>query len=98
MVFVYILFTVYILAVNFFGFRLLKSQKDAADAGNESARKSDGKLILTALAGGSPAIFASMFFLHYRMSDMLLMIGLPVLCVLNFYCYYLGYRGLSFIP
>lgn len=98
MIFVYLLFAVYILSVNFFGFRLLKTQKDAADAGDNGARKSDGKLILAALAGGSPAIFATMFFLRYRLTDMLLMIGLPVLSALNFYCYYLGFRGLALIP
>lgn len=98
MIFVYLLFAVYILSVNFFGFRLLKTQKDAADAGDDGARKSDGKLILAALAGGSPAIFATMFILRYRLTDMLLMIGLPVLSALNFYCYYLGFRGLALIP
>ena len=98
MIFVYVLYTVYILSVNFFGFRLLKTQKEATDAGDDGARKSDGKIVLTALAGGSPAIFASMFVLRYRLGDMLLMIGLPVLSALNFYCYYLGYRGLSLIP
>ena len=78
--------------------KMAEREKDAADAGDDGARKSDGKLILAALAGGSPAIFATMFFLRYRLTDMLLMIGLPVLSALNFYCYYLGFRGLALIP
>ena len=38
-----------------------------------------------------------MFALRYRLSDILLMIGLPVLTVLNVYAFFLGFRGIYFL-
>ena len=91
MVLLYILITVYILAVNFYSFRLVKTQREEFEAGGEPG--GDGKLILAAVLGGAAAIYVSMFAMRYRLSNLLLMIAMPVLAVLNVYAFYLGYRS-----
>ena len=85
MVLLYILLTVYILAVNFYSFRLIKTQRDDFEAGAQPG--GDGKLFLAAILGGAAAIYASMFAMHYRLGNLLLMIAMPVLAVLNIYCF-----------
>ena len=92
MTLIYILLTVYSLAVNFYAVRLVKTQRDDFEAGGEPCGK-DGKLILTALLGGAAAIYFSMFAMRFRLGNLLLMIAMPVLAVLNVYCFYLGYRS-----
>ena len=91
MVLLYILLTVYILAVNFYAFRLVKTQRDDFEAGGELG--SDGKLLLAALLGGATAVYVAMFAMRFRLGNLLLMVAMPVLAVLNFYCFYLGYRS-----
>ncbi len=95
MVFLYILFSVYILSVNFYGFHYVRSMRDADETGDSHA--GDGKLFLTALLGGAPLIFVSLLALHYRRTSMTLMILLPVLIVINVYCFFLGFRGIYFM-
>ncbi len=92
MTFLYILLTVYILAVNFYGYRFVRAQRDGTDAGEPPA--GDGKLFLAAFFGGAIAIYASLFAMRYRLSSFILMIGLPLLSVLNLYCYFLAYRSI----
>ena len=94
MTILYVLFAVYIFAVNFYSFRLLKTQRDDFEAGGNAYKRQDGKLMLVALLGGAAAIYASMFVLQFRLSNLLLMIAMPVLAVINFYCFYLGFRGI----
>ena len=91
MILLYILLTVYILAVNFYAFRLVKTQREDFEAGGEPS--GDGKLLLAALLGGAAAIYISMFAMRYRLGNLLLMIAMPVLAVLNVYGFYLGYRS-----
>lgn len=92
MLFLYVLLTVYIAAVNFYGYRFIKQQRDACDAGECPA--GDGKLFLTALLGGAAAIYASMFAMRYRLTSFALMVFLPLLAVFNVWCFYLGYRSI----
>ncbi|MBR7186399.1 MAG: hypothetical protein IKD43_02800 [Clostridia bacterium] len=92
MLFLYILLTVYIIAVNFYGYRFVKLQRDSVDAGEPPA--GDGRLFLAALFGGAIAIYASLFAMRYRLSSFILMIGLPLLAVFNLYCFFAAYRSI----
>ena len=96
MIFLDILLIVYILAINFYSFRLIKTQKESWDGG-EKINKNDGKLILAAFLGGAAAIYVSMFIMRFRLSNLLLMILLPLVAVINFYCFFLGFRGIYFL-
>ena len=96
MVLLYILFAVYIIAINFYAVLLLKSQRD--EYGDEGKKTGDGKLILTAILGGALAIYISMFIMRYRLKNLLFMILMPVIAVLNIYFFYLAFRsGFTFI-
>ncbi len=97
MVLLYVIFTVYIFAVNFYAVVLLKSQKDEFGE-NEQKPTGDGKIILTAILGGALAIYISMFCMRYRLKNILFMILMPVIAVLNVYLFYLAYRsGMTFL-
>ncbi|MCI9009579.1 MAG: hypothetical protein HFE27_00145 [Clostridia bacterium] len=96
MLLLYILFAVYIFAINFYAFRLLKTQREDWEDG-KSFQKSDGKLILSAIMGGAIAVYVSMFCMKFRLSNLLFMIVMPLLAVLNVYCFFLGYRGIYFL-
>ena len=95
MILFYVLLTVYIAAINFYSFRLLKTQRDEWEDG-EGKKSEDGKLILAAMLGGAIAIYVTMFVLRFRLSNLLLMVLLPLAAVINLYCFYLGYRGIYF--
>ncbi len=92
MTIVYVCFAVYILAVNFYAFRFLKSQKEGYETDGEI--RGDGKLLLSALLGGAIAVYVSMFLLHFRLGNLFFMIFMPLLAVLNVYCFFLGFRGI----
>lgn len=92
MVLLYIIFGVYIAAINFYAVLLIKSQRD--EYGETDSRvRGDGKLILTALLGGAIALYLSMFIMRYRLKNLLLMILLPVAGVLNVYFFVLAFRS-----
>lgn len=92
MILLYIIFGVYIAAVNFYAVMLIKSQRD--EYGDDKPPTSgDGKLILTAILGGAIALYISMFIMRYRLKNLLLMILLPVLGVLNVYFFVLAFRS-----
>ena len=61
------------------------------------AEKITGKLCITGLLGGAVTIYACMFALKYKRSDLLLMVLMPLLGVLNIYLFVLLFRsGFSF--
>ncbi len=91
MVLLYVIFSVYILAVNFYAVMLIKSQRDESGASDKPA--GDGKIILTAILGGAIALYVSMFVMRYRLKNLLLMILLPVIAVLNVWFFYLAFRS-----
>ena len=92
MVLLYIIFGVYIAAINFYSVMLLKSQRDEYGE-NDAPKTGDGKLILAAILGGAIAIYVSMFIMRYRLKNMLFMILMPVLGVLNVYLIVTAFRS-----
>lgn len=93
MVLLYVLFIVYILAINFYAVMLVRAQRDESVDGDEKARSGDGKLILTAILGGAISIYVSMFIMRYRLKNLLLMILMPVIAVLNVYLAVVAFRS-----
>lgn len=98
MILLYIIFIVYILAVNFYSVMLLRAQRDEyGDTGGKSST-GDGKLILAAILGGAIAIYVSMFIMKYRLKNLLFMILMPVIAVLNVWLCVMAFKsGLTFI-
>lgn len=92
----YVVFSVYIIAVNLYAYRLVKMQYDDFGDGKKTAL-GDGKLILAALLGGAAAVYCAMFALKFRLENFALMILMPLFAVLNFYCFFLGFRGIYFM-
>ncbi len=97
MIFLTILLSTYILAVNFYAFRLLRTQRNRCSSGEIKEGDGDGKLLLAGVLGGAIAVYATMFFLKYRLESCILMLALPLLAVVNVYCFYLGFRGIFLI-
>lgn len=98
MILLYIIFIVYILAINFYSFLLVRSQKNDYEETGKLNKTSDGKLFLSAFLGGALTIYVSMFVLKYRTKSLFLMLSMPVLSVLNIYLFYVAFRsGFSFI-
>jgi hypothetical protein len=60
--------------------------------------RSLGKLFLTGVLGGAITIYACMFILKYKRSDLLLMVLMPLLGVLNVYLFVLLFKsGFGFL-
>lgn len=98
MILLYIIFIVYILAVNFYSFLLVKSQKNDYEATGKLNKSSDGKLFLSAVLGGALTIYVCLFIFKYRTKSLFLMLSMPVLSVLNIYIFYVAFRsGFTFI-
>ncbi len=92
MTILYVCLGVYILAINFYAFRFLKSQKEGYET--DGVIKGDGKLLLAACLGGAIAIYVSMFIMRFRLGNLFFMIFMPLLAVLNIYCFVLAFRGI----
>ena len=93
-VLLFVLVTVYILAVNFYGFRLVRSQYE--EGGTEDKLRGEAvRMLLTAALGGASAQFITMLVLRFRLKNLVLMIALPLFIVLNGYCFYLIYQAIA---
>ncbi len=93
MLLLYVIFIVYILAVNFYAVMLVRAQRDEFSESDNGGKTGDGKLILTAILGGAIAIYVSMFLMRYRLKNILLMVLMPVIAVLNVYFAVLAFRS-----
>lgn len=90
----YILFSVYIAAINFYGILMLKFQKNGrTERQDKQAQISDAKLILTAFLGGAIGIYIFMFIFKYRIKSILLMTLIPVIIALNVYLFIMFYNN-----
>lgn len=98
MLLMYIVFTVYIIAINFYSVMLLISQKNEYLIDESKLNSGDGKLILSALLGGALGIYVTMFITRFKLKNMLFMILMPVIGALNIWFIVLAYRsGFTFI-
>lgn len=98
MLLMYIVFTVYIIAINFYSVMLLISQKNEYLIDESKLNSGDGKLILSALLGGALGIYVTMFITRFKLKNMLFMILMPVIGALNVWFIVLAYRsGFTFI-
>ncbi|MBR2322470.1 MAG: hypothetical protein IKA54_02620 [Clostridia bacterium] len=85
-----ILIAVYLIAINFYAFMLVRAQKIQRIEDGESKVK-DGKLFLTGAIGGALGIFISTFILSYRKDSLLLMVVMPLLFAVTAYFLILGF-------
>lgn len=81
LIFIQIVFLVYILAVNAYGFILVYIRKN--DEENSECRPNNSKLLIAALLGGALGCYIAMFIYKYRLDSLILMVFLPVIVVLN---------------
>ncbi len=109
MIILYILLVAYIIAINFYAFLLVKGFRDkerheevmkqaeplssASDTPKKPPEKVLSKLLLTGALGGAITVYACMFLLKYKRSDLLLMVLMPLLGVLNIYLFVLIFRS-----
>ena len=60
-------------------------------------RNFDFKLLLTGALGGAITIYVCMFIYKYKVSNLLLMVSMPVLAAINVYLWFLLFRSGFFI-
>lgn len=91
---IYVVFSVYIIAINFYGVLMLYFQKkDRENGDEENVSISDGKLLFTGLLGGSLGIFVFMFIFKYRLKSIVMMVLLPIFITLNVYAVIFGFNN-----
>ena len=84
LIFIKILISVYLAAVNFYGFILIGQQKRAEEDGDACSVR-DGKVFVTGILGGAAGVYLAMFIYKYRLSNLMLMVFMPVLIAVNVY-------------
>ena len=81
-IFLRIALIVYLLAINFYSFLLVKRQRDEEERG-EKATVKDGKLFVAGLLGGASGIYIALLVFKYRLQSLFLMVFMPVLMLAN---------------
>lgn len=90
----YIMFIVYLIAINIYGALMLGYQRKARQNGDEeNISIGDSKLFFTGLLGGAMSIYIFMFIYKYRLKSIFMMIVMPVLIVLNVYFSIMFFRS-----
>lgn len=91
LIFIQIVFLVYILAINAYGFILVYLRKNEEE--NSECKPNNSKLIIAALLGGALGCFIAMFIYKYRLDSLILMVFLPVIAVVNAFIVWQLYRN-----
>jgi len=83
----YILISVYVVSINFYGIILLNFQKNYAvnTDNNKCDNITDAKLIFTGLLGGALGIYVFMFIYKYKLKSMTFMVLMPIFIALFVY-------------
>ncbi len=90
----YIMFIVYLIAINVYGALMLGFQRRARQNGDEENLSiGDSKLFFTGLLGGATSIYAFMFIFKYRLKSIFMMVTMPILIVLNVYFSIMFFRS-----
>ncbi len=92
----YIIFIVYILAINLYGVIILHFQKKSLTDASERYKVRDFKIILAGLLGGATGIFTFMFIFKHRLKSLFMMVIMPILIALNIYFIVLMFRGIRY--
>lgn len=90
----YLIAIAYFVAVNIYGFCLVKAQKDESDG----EKANDKKLFFAGLLGGALTVYIFLFVYRFRLKNAFLMITLPVLIVVEGYLAFLLFRSGVFVP
>ena len=90
LVFIKIIVAVYFVAINVYGFFLIRLQRKEHE---ECAEKqiSDGKLFIAGALGGATGVYLAMFVYKYRLDSLFLMVSMPVLITVNIYVLIFGF-------
>lgn len=88
MLFLYILFGVYLAAVNLYAFLLVKERKKRVTERGEEEKNINARLLIAGFLGGAIAAYAAMFVYKYKTDNVLMMILLPLLGAVNIYLAY----------
>lgn len=89
----YILLVSYAVAVNVYSVTLFLSVRGEYLLDESKPYRGDGKIILSALLGGAPSIYATMFITKFKLKDAVLMILMPVISALNVWMFIVAFRS-----
>lgn len=92
-VFLIILFSVYLLAINLYGVLMLSFQKKAVVTGDQTKKVSDVKLFIAAILGGAIGIFAFMFIFKYKLRSLPFMVLMPLFATTSIYLIIFAFTG-----
>ena len=92
LVLIRVLVITYLVAINIYSFLLMVFQKKQVEENSNKTIK-DGKLFVTGMLGGALGVYLAMFILSYRLSNLLLMVTMPLLIVVTVYIIIVGFQG-----
>ncbi|MBO7525737.1 MAG: hypothetical protein J6T42_02950, partial [Clostridia bacterium] len=96
-IFLIVILFVYVLAVNVYGFLLIKQNRDEEESGEQCCHK-DSKYVITGALGGALGIYISMFVLRYRTKSLMLMAFMPVFVAITAFVVYSLFANNFFMP
>ena len=95
-IFIIIILAVYLLAVNVYGFLLVKNGSEAEEGSCECLKTS--KYLLPGALGGALGVYVAMFVYKFRLESLALMAVLPVLIAVTVFAVYMLFARNFFLP
>lgn len=90
LIFIKILFGVYLLAINFYAFMIVKSRKE--ELTEACPTPSTSKFLIAALLGGAIGIYVSMFVNKYGLDSLIMMVFIPVIAAVNVFVVFMLFQ------